>query len=375
MKKILTVVLLVLVVATTIVCTGCDKKKDDDVIRIGAILPLTGQSGFLGVGYKNAMDSAVDYLEKNRTNSNYSLQLICEDSGLKSSNAISIANKLIQSDKCDVIIAANSNIVDAVLPITERSKIPLLAISSTPDMTQRSPNLFRVWMNAIDQVKLISSEIVNKRYKNIALIYINNEYGKVIEHIVKQEIPQEKLILLPYEPNVKDFKNELLKIRHSNVDCFYIEGNPSEYVTLIKQIRELGFQQEIYGSSGLGVNFVYTALADNLDKVYFSAPSSIGNAHNNKIAEYFNSDFQNRNNSDPEWFFGFCFDQILFIDEGVKIMKQNNSNNLITSLISVKSFKGVNGEITIDEYGDSKSINSLYFFENGIPKLMIEANK
>ena len=92
--------------------SGCSNNATNEV-KIGAILPLTGQGAALGKSYQNSMNLGVEYV--NNQNNSELFKIIFEDSQANSSKAVSAAQKLIRVDKVDILILANSNVVDAVL--------------------------------------------------------------------------------------------------------------------------------------------------------------------------------------------------------------------------------------------------------------------
>ncbi|RKZ22128.1 hypothetical protein DRQ18_03210, partial [bacterium] len=70
-------ILAVFIATTLIVFPSC--KKQEKVIKIGAILPLTGRTAFLGEGERNALLLAVEEINKEGINGK-KIELIIEDS-------------------------------------------------------------------------------------------------------------------------------------------------------------------------------------------------------------------------------------------------------------------------------------------------------
>ena len=99
-----------------------DKKE----IRIGALLPLTGSVGVLGIEMQRGIELAANDINKNN---NYSIKLVFEDSEYPSpAKSVTASKKLVEIDDSDVVIASIVEDIKPVMAIYEERKIPLVAI-------------------------------------------------------------------------------------------------------------------------------------------------------------------------------------------------------------------------------------------------------
>lgn len=87
--------LVVVLVIITALMVGCKKKPVDNDIRVGVILPLTGDSAYMGVAFKSGMDLALAQYEQKRAAENLpEVKVFYEDSMDLSKNAVSAYQKL-----------------------------------------------------------------------------------------------------------------------------------------------------------------------------------------------------------------------------------------------------------------------------------------
>src|SRR3990172_444601 len=77
-------------------------KKEDEVIKIGVIVPLSGEAAFLGKYIVNGIEIArEDFL---KSNPDKKITLVIEDSKADPATAVNAINKLINIDKVLFII-------------------------------------------------------------------------------------------------------------------------------------------------------------------------------------------------------------------------------------------------------------------------------
>ena len=130
--------------------------KEDDSIKIGVILPLTGAASEIG---NNILDGIIISSEYYDSISSKKFSLIIEDSKLDAKQAISAANKLITVDKVKAIIGlASSTEALAVAPICEKNKIPMISsTASTPLLSTAGDYVFRIYPSDVYDGKILAN--------------------------------------------------------------------------------------------------------------------------------------------------------------------------------------------------------------------------
>lgn len=138
MKKLFAVPLLFFV--ALIISLGCAKKQPEE-IKIGAILPLTGDGAKYGEEAKNGIELALEELKDSK------IKVFYEDDQGTSSGAVNAFNKLVASVKAPVIIGPMySSTALAVAPLAEKNKVVILSPSaSSPELTKAGDYFFRNW--------------------------------------------------------------------------------------------------------------------------------------------------------------------------------------------------------------------------------------
>ncbi|MBR9705151.1 amino acid ABC transporter substrate-binding protein, partial [Candidatus Pacearchaeota archaeon] len=200
-------------------------ESDDEVVKIGVIVPLTGEYTTLGNRIKNGMELARSEIE---SENDISLKIIYEDVCL-GNEAIPAVSKLIEIDGIDWIGA--SFCVVGLIPnilILEEKKIISFSTPANPDMMLNHPYVFSTNKAIKDDAKELAEFSYNElEAKTVSLIYYNNAFGVDYGKYYKEEfegLGGEVLLDIAYELNQNDFRTELIKIKNKKPDVIFVIG-------------------------------------------------------------------------------------------------------------------------------------------------------
>src|SRR5689334_10913690 len=92
-------------------------RADDKVIKIGALLPISGPGSYFGAQDRQGIELALDQINKAGVNG-YKLAVQYEDSGCSPLPATQAAKRLIEQGKPDVVIGEEcSDATLAIMPV------------------------------------------------------------------------------------------------------------------------------------------------------------------------------------------------------------------------------------------------------------------
>src|SRR5438132_12538897 len=135
----------------------------DQVIKIGALLPMSGPGSYFGAQDRQGIELALEQINKTGVNG-YKLEVKYEDSACSPLPATQAAKRLLEQYKPDVVIGEEcSDATLAIMPVMEEAKVPLLnAGSSSIKITDPgNPYTFRIMPNEAMQ----AVDIANNAYK------------------------------------------------------------------------------------------------------------------------------------------------------------------------------------------------------------------
>jgi len=352
MRKVLSTVLVVSLVLTFFSFQGCEKKQED-VIKIGAILPLTGGASFIGQSIKNGLILA-EAQKKDK------IKLIIEDSQGNPKNGVSIYNKMKTQYGIKIFIPVFSGVTNALIPIANKNKDLLFATCvSSGNISQKSDNLFRLFVNANGDARKIANYAVDSlAMKKFYILYVNDDFGIDYKDTFIDEINKTTGSIVgtnSFERNENDFKNilNLLKAKSQNVNAVYLLGYDNNMGILLKQYYEANIHIPILSIATIGQPNVIKYIKDILNDfpdVYFTNTLLNAKGHSNKIKLDFLNKYNEKFNASPNYFAAFAYDLLNITAESIS---KSNPEDIKQYMIN-NNFSGVMGKINFDKYGDAQ---------------------
>jgi len=326
-------------------------------IKIGTILPLTGQISMLGEELRNGISLSIEDIN---LESEKKLEMIYEDSKLDSKEGILAVNRLINIENVKYIHIAATPIITAVQPITENKEVIITGTSIAPSILKDTDYTLRIFYNLEQALEKFVGFIDQKDYSKIAILYQNGEsWERQVDSLEKQGIDFVKKE--SFNVGEKDFRTRLLKIKDSNPDMIIIFGYGSHFPTLFRQIEELGMQDiQVLG----GLDFLEVPQENlNLYKnVVFVTPSF--NLNPTEKSQEFIKKYTERFGKIPTHQAAYAYDAINLYYLGL-INTDGSSEEIMNYLKNLSEYQGVVGEIEILQNGDTKSSLSFAQYKNG----------
>jgi branched-chain amino acid transport system substrate-binding protein len=236
MKKVIVLFLMALV------CISCGK-KEDNVIKIGAVLSMTGSGAEYGQDQKKALELMME-LNKNRT-LKYDYDIIFQDSKSDPKEGVSALNQIINTEKIDFVLSVLSSVSMAIIPITEKNNIPLFCVGSNPLMTNNQKYVFRSLPMTNYQIKQLANFIMmDDKVKTIGIVYINDDFGVGSLKSFKETLLNSSKKIISVEavnPNQANYLPTLAKITSYRPDAIFIASYGESLAQILKQLYELKY--------------------------------------------------------------------------------------------------------------------------------------
>lgn len=356
MKKgmIIGIILFAIVVIGYFILIPKQSKYEKEVIKIGAILPLSGDVAVYGKSLQNGMNLALEVFREE--NSEYKdILIIYEDSKADPKLAVSAFQKLSSIDNCKIILGGfSSSEVLSMAPIAEKNKVVLISpTASSPSITSAGDYIFRTTpSDNFDGEIMAKFAYYELSLKDVALLYVNNDYGLGISKVFMNKFENyggKIAIQKSFESDTKDFKTILISIKEKNPDGLYIIAT-SELGNILKQKTELGLKTKTF-TIGLAENPKVVEIAGKgAENVFYSYPSFQVNSSNNVVKEFV-TDYKNKYGNNPDVLGAYGYDLV-----GITLIALRNnsesSEKIKTALYNIKDYQGVTGTTSFDKNGD-----------------------
>ena len=182
-----------------------------EIIQIGAILPLSGEASSMGVACQNGMKLAWEEFPKDLQGR---VKLSFEDDGLKSVNTVAAFRKLVNIESAAAVITFSSGPSLSVSPLADAQNVPVVAFASDENVVKDRKYSVNFWVTPDTEAQVMLPEMKRRGYKRIARITTIQSGVEAVSRAFDRENKGKVPILLDeqYSPDTKDFKPYLSKL-------------------------------------------------------------------------------------------------------------------------------------------------------------------
>ncbi|MGL1834850.1 ABC transporter substrate-binding protein [Rhodocyclaceae bacterium SMB388] len=210
------------------------------------------------------------------------LQHVVGDSACNPQNATDAATKVVNIDR--VIGVVGPHCSGAVLAAANSVAVPAGALMITPSGT--SPQItgiddkdlvFRTVPSDDYQGRALARTIKARGMDNVAVAYLNNDYGKGLAEAFKAEFEVIGGTIAGYsahEDGKASYRSDLAQLARGGADTLVIfDYGDGTGLTILRQALENNFFNNFVGADGMKSDAVIRELgADNLENFFTSAP-------------------------------------------------------------------------------------------------------
>ena len=351
-KSLLIIIGLIIVVAIVVgvVLTQRPTRKEPEVYKIGAILPLTGKGASYGERAQRGLNLAFEDIKKKMPE--LRLKLLYEDSKFPEiKEAISAYHKLRSSYNIPVVITLSSDVSLAISPLANQDKVLQMAIvASTPAYTSSGDFTFRTTTRAEQEDKELAKAITS-HYKKIALIYNNNERGLGHRNVLKREIERldgEIVIEEAISPKGLDFRSHLMKIKERNPEAICIVAEPRNIGLILKQAEELGIKSQFFGTRSVEHKDVISIAGKSAEGIIYTF--SFDPKSDNPLVRDVVERYREKYGEIPDYVAAEAYDALMLIANALN--KCGKDTECMKEYLFGIKYTGLLGSLTFDENGD-----------------------
>ncbi|WP_352404655.1 ABC transporter substrate-binding protein [Sporanaerobacter acetigenes] len=353
------------------------------VIKIGAIGPLTGGSSIAGLDERDAKVLAVEEINGKGGILGKKVELYSEDDASQPSQSATVAMKLInQEDVVAILGAHNSPCTLAVMQIIARTGVSLITSGSTSPKVTQGGNEWITRVSPPDSVQataLIQYAFFNG-FKNIGIIYLNDDYGKggllAVEATMKN-LDKKLAGAESFMSGDKDMRAQLTKLKKQGVDALLIWTNYVDGSLVMRQAREMGWNVQFFTGTGVVHNRTFELVGPAYEGTIHSVPYTQNSPEKN--VQDFVKAFEKRFGRSPSQPAARAYDSAKILFAAIEKAGSLEKRDIQKEIRNIKNFKGLQGDISINpengEYeGGVMIVKANYekrdfdFIENFVPR-------
>lgn len=231
----------------------------DDVIKIGAVLPMTGNSAVFGKKFQQAYSMAIDEINAAGGVKGKKLQLVIEDSQERPQIGKTATEKLV-SDKDIVVLTGgrSSGVTLVEAQVAEENQIPYLIDHGSSDLATRSgyEYVFRMNPTAGMYPNTLLDYFDENPPQKVVHINVDNAFGEAIYEYGLKDYIKDKGIdytAIEYKAGELDLKPVMVRANNAKPQIVIMTaGDDNDATQLIKAAKEAGLAPELFIGTGAG---------------------------------------------------------------------------------------------------------------------------
>jgi len=314
------------------------KGKKEEVIKIGAILPLTGNVSLFGGWLKDGIEFAV-------SQSGLPAEVIYEDNMGKASKAVDAFQKLTKVDKVHAIITSQTPVANVLTPLTSSAKVfTVLTFADLPKGDKKY--ILNYHFPVEDEASILSKFAYNFIGKKGGILTIGDEFGRLGAEVfietfrnLKGEIVYNEQFMF----SEKDFRSLLLKLKDKDPDFIFIIAYDQQLLSITKTMKEMHMAIPLIGPN---VITVYLHLIkEYLPNIsYFTM--SFYDAHKSKGVKYndFITAYKNKKGKEPTMVTAEAYEATMLLLRAIK----EKGVDKIPEYFNNLTYSGIFGRVVID---------------------------
>lgn len=339
--------------------------------KIGVISWLTGSGASYGEAITNGVKLAAEEIN---AKGEVKLELIIEDSAGKQEQALSAAQKLMNSDNVTALLGPTlSTEMNVVGPEAELAGVPTMGTSVTAKgIPEIGDYIFRDSIPESLAIPAAMKKAVEKyNAKKVAIMYGNDDVftksGYDTMHETAEKMGLEILTIETFQKGQSDYNAQLTKIKNLNPDLILCSALYNEGAVILDQARKMGIDVPFVGGNGFNSPEVINIAGEAANGLIVATPWFAGK-DDPKVQEFVTK-YSEKYGKEPDQFAAQAYDGLYLLAEAIKNAGEADRDAVRDALAAIKDFQGVLGVMSFDEVGDIVMDPNVLIVEDGKFKL------
>ncbi len=340
-------------IAPWLILMGC---ADQEPILIGFSVELTGPRSELGVAARDGAQLAVDEINQRGGVNGRPIKLIIKDDKGDPEIARQVDKQLIDQGVVAIIGHTTSGQTAAVLDQINEAKVVLLSPTSSSTLfSGRADYFFRVMPGNELMGTSIANRIYNKHgVQQLTGVYDsgNQAFSGTLWEAVKTEFESlggDASQVFTFTGGQTDLEDLMLQVSATQPEALIFIASAVDTALMAQYIRQDHPEILLFSSTWAQTDELLEKGGHAVEGLEMSAVYNP--QHPSKTYQEFARRFENRYNRQPGLATSHAYEAVLVLAHALE-QTNGQAKNLPQALTAINNLQGVQGTISIDEYGD-----------------------
>jgi len=329
-------------------------------LKIGAIYNLAGAQSSLDTPSANGAQLAVKELNAHGGIGERELQLVLYDGKTDPRAIADCARRLTDTDRvCAIIGFSDTDMVLAAAPIAaEAGTVFITSGATSPKLPGEVPEyLFLACFG--DNVQAAAGADYAYEYRGLKTAYLlvdeDMEYTRLLAAYFKArytELGGAILLEDSFTGGRANFSAQIAALKGLNPapELLYIASGPDEIGTIVKQFRDAGITQPIFGGDAYDTPELVRIAGAETSEVYFTTHALLDEDTGTERARAFIAAYRTEYGVEPEnAFAALGYDTVMLLADAIDRAGSDDSEAILQALQATKDWEGVTGSISYEQ--------------------------
>ena len=356
---------------------GGDGGDSTEAYEIGMVDSQTGSLSAFGERNQRGVNLALSTVNEVGINGR-DLDIVVEDSESENQGGIAAAQKLVNQDGVPFLIGAVGSGVSLAIyeSVVEGTDVVQLSQNSTGLNLTEFPGLLRMSPSGRSQSLALSNLITDDGYDEVAITYVNNDYGQSLTDAFVDAYEGEVVYNTPHDQDQQSYSGVVSEMNSSGADAWLFITYQAEFATMVNEVFSSGYEAQFYGADSVsGDNVLENTPEGSIEGMKIVVPSAPVEEENyQSFADAFESEYDRQPTSWAAYAYDCVINAALAIqaaDEFTGAALQDTVRRVsgpegetVTSFEAASQiladgggpddvdYQGVSGPIDFDENGD-----------------------
>lgn len=321
-----------------------------NTFKIGAVMPLSGQTATYGEETLNGLKMVIDELSGK---DDITIELVYKDNKGDSTETAKLTTQLIKIDQVDIVVGAvaSTNTLKAA-KVAQENGVPLMTPASTnAAITEKGDFISRIcFIDPVQGSMLAQLASVDlSRSKAVIIIDSASDYSVGLQAAFSQtfiEAGGEILSVETFTAGEADFSALITKVASSGADVLFIPAYYGDVGPMLKQAGEKWAGIPIVSGDGIDSPDFYALMGDYSGDIYMSSHFSPDDTA--PIVYNFVTEYTARFGKTPGAMAALGHDAGLALFDARKRAGSDEPSALRDAINGIEDLEGVTGSITIN---------------------------
>jgi branched-chain amino acid transport system substrate-binding protein len=332
-------------------------QQDEDAVKIGAILAVTGPASFLGAPEAKTAEMLVEEINAAGGILGRKIELIIKDSQASPEKAVSFAKQLIEEDEVVAIFGpSTSGETMQIKDLCQSYETPLISCAAAEAIVDPVASyVFKTPQKDNYVAELIFQTMNDLGIEKIGVVAANTGFGNAGKGQLEKYAPQygiEIAIAEVYDSAATDLTAVLTKIKAQEVEAVVNWSIVPAQSIVPKNMKQLGMDVPLFQSHGFGNIRYVEAAGAAAEGIIFPAgrllvADKLSDDHPQKdVLVKYKNDYEAKFGEDVSTFGGHAYDAVMIIIEAIEKAGSTDKAAIRDAVESISDFPGTGGVFT-----------------------------